>query len=336
MRVGARQTITRDRALPPVWPSNHSGATLVGVSDGPVELGDLIRGHEEELLTRAIEAYRLSPLRMPRPVDGPGMARLLAPILESLGDALGPPRSVSARARQLVNGDEPVGLPVPSPMSSATALTPGSPAAREVEKSAALVGAILAAGTASGFDAAALLYSLRDVLGEAPVKQEHRAALRRFAEWITVVAFDAFAAARVQAERERARDQLEDGTPVVQVAPELPAAFLVGRPDGVLLDSVLSRLLLLIVRVGARAAIVHGSGLTDPARPEVIEAIRRFVAHKKVAGAVHLIAVGLPPEAETAWAGVSTETGTTLTFEPHFDRAVERALALSGYRLVRS
>ncbi len=290
------------------------------MSDGPVELSALIRGHEEEILTRAIEAYRLSPIRLPAPVDGPGMARLLSPILESLGDALGPSRRVS----------------LPTPIESSSALIPGSAAAREVEKSAALVGAILASGTASGFDAAALFYALRDVLGEAHVKPDEKVALRRFAEWITVVAFDAFAAARVQAERERARDQLEDGTPVVQVAPELPAAFLVGRPDGVLCDSVLSRVLLLIVRVGARAAILHAGGLTDPARPEVIEALRRFMSHKKVSGAVHVIAVGLPPDAEEAWRGVSSETGGALSFEPHFDRAVERALALSGYRLVRS
>jgi hypothetical protein len=287
------------------------------VSDGPVELGALIRGHEEELLARAIEAYRVSPLRLPAPVDGPGMARLLSPILESLGDALGP-------------------TALPNPIESSSALIPGSAAAREVEKSAALVGAILAAGTASGFDAAALFYALRDVLGEAPVRPDDKVALRRFAEWITVVAFDAFAAARVQAERERARDLLEDGTPVVQVASDLPAAFLVGRPDGVLCDSVLSRVLLLIVRVGARAAILHASGLTDPARPEVTEALHRFMSHKKVSGVVHLIAVGLPPDAEEAWRAAASATGTALSFEAHFDRAVERALALSGYRLVRS
>ena len=41
-------------------------------------------------------------------------------------------------------------------------------------------------------------------------------------------------------------------------------------------------------------------------------------------------------DAEEAWRGVSSETGGALSFEPHFDRAVERALALSGYRLVRS
>lgn len=307
---------TRLRRIESISPRPASAATLEGVSDAPVELGALIRGHEEELVKRAVEAYRLSPLRLPTPVDGPGMARLLSPILESLGDALGPTR-----------------LPTPEATSP---LVPGSAAAREVEKSAALVGAILASGTASGFDAAALFYALRDVLVEAPVRAEDRAALRNFAEWITVVAFDAFAAARVQGERERARDQLEDGTPVVQVTPELPAAFLVGRPDGVLCDSVLSRLLLLVVRVGARAAIVNASGLTDPARREVIEALRRFMSHRKVAGAVHLIAVGLPSDAERAWSGVASEAGVALSHEAHFDRAVERALALSGYRLVRS
>src|SRR5262245_3466278 len=98
------------------------------------------------------------------------MARLLSPILESLGDAL-----------------RPTSQPT---IESASPLVPGSAAAREVEKSAALVGAILAAGTASGFDAAALFYALRDVLAEAPVRPDERAALRRFAEWITVVAFD--------------------------------------------------------------------------------------------------------------------------------------------------
>ncbi len=301
----------------PCWLWGASAATLGVVSDVPVELSALIRGNEEALVERAIEAYRLSPLRLPTPVDGPGMARLLSPILESLGDALGPTR-------------------LPSQLESSSALVPGSASVREVEKSAALVGAILAAGTASGFDAAALFYALRDVLAEAPVRPDEKAALRRFAEWITVVAFDAFAAARVQAERERARDQLEDGTPVVQVTPEVPAAFLVGRPDGVLCDSVLSRLLLLVVRVGARAVLVHAGGLTDPARPEVIEALRRFMSHKKVSGAVHVIAVGVPPEAEPPWRGVSSATGAALTFELHFDRAVERALALSGYRLVRS
>ena len=282
-----------------------------------IELGELFRGHEKELLSRAVEAYRRSPMRLPSPIDGPATARLLLPILESLGDALHPAKSAG-------------------PIASSSALTPGSAAAREIEKSAALVGAILASGTASGFEAAALFYALRDVLAEAPVGPEDRVRLRRFVEWITAVAFDAFAAARVQAERERARDQLEDGTPVVQIAHELPAVFFVGRPDGVLLDSVLSRLLLLVVRVGARAAILHASGLTDPARPEVIEALRRFTMHKKVSGSVQLIAVGLPPEAEKAWAPVFTETGTSLSFEAHFDRAVERALEMSGYRLVRS
>jgi hypothetical protein len=228
--------------------------------------------------------------------------------------------------------------PVPPPPGGPPpgALEPGSNLAREAEKAAALVGALLAAEDASGFDVTALFYALRDTLAEATSAPEDRAALRRFAEWLTAVAFDGFATARVQAERERWRDQLEDGTPVVLLSPELPAAFLVGRPDGVLLDSVMSRLLLLVVRVGARGALLHAGGLTDPGRPEVIEALRRFLSHRKVAGAVELVAVGLEPEPERAWRQLATEVGALLTFDAHFDRAVERALALGGYRLVRS
>ncbi|HLU67103.1 MAG TPA: hypothetical protein VKZ63_12555 [Kofleriaceae bacterium] len=287
-------------------------------------IGELLRGTQGELVSRAVEAFRASPLRMPSPVDAPGAARLLAPILEALGDALSAPVKLPDRAAP------------PLEVSPVLVLVPGSTACREVEKAAALVGAILAAESTTGFDLAALFFSLRTVLGELPVAAEDQEALAGFAEWLAVVAFDAFAAARAQAEREKAREQLEEGTPVVLVTPELPAAFLIGRPDGVLVDSVLSRLLLMVVRVGARAVLLHAGGLTDPDRPEVIAALSRFLRHRKVAGAVHVISVGLLPEAEPSWRALADDIGTRLTFESHFDGAVERGLGESGYRLVRS
>ena len=284
-------------------------------------IGELLRGSGAELVTRAVEAFRASPVRMPRPVDAPGAERLLAPIVEALGDALSAPIEVP-------------GQPAPAHLT-ALDLVPGSNSCREVEKAAALVGAILAAESTTGFDLAALFFSLRSVLGSLPLPPDEAEALAGFAEWLAVVAFDAFAAARVQAERERSREQLEEGTPVVMITPELPAAFPVGRPDGVLLDSVLSRLLLLIVRVGARAVVIHAGGMTEQDRPEVIAALSRFMRHRKVAGAVHLVVVGVEPEAERSWRSLADDIGTPLTFEGHFDAAVERALSLSGYRLVR-
>lgn len=283
-------------------------------------VGEILRGQQGELLRRWIEAYAASPLRVPRPIHIAEMARLVSPILESLADALGPSgRAASTSA-----------LP-------AAALIAGSTTAREIEKAAALVGALLASDDdASGFDVTALFFGLRDVLTGPPFAPEDCRHLARFAEWLTSVAFDSFSAARVHADRERAREDLEEGTPVVLLSQELPAAFLVGRPDGRLIDSVLSRLLLMVVRVGARAVLCHAGGLADPARPEVLEALRRFAAHKKVAGAVEVITVALDPEAEGPWREVATDTGATMTFEAHLDRAVERGLAASGVRLVRA
>ncbi len=298
------------------------------MAPGSGKIGDLLREQEAELLMRWVEAYRASPLRMPRPVDPQMVARLVSPILECLADALGPSAN-PGRART-----EPPGGAAQLP---ASALVPGSTLAREVEKAAALVGALHATGDASGFDVSALFFALRDLFAALwSVDEQERATLVRFAEWLSAVACDSFSAARVQAERERWREQLEDGTPVVLIAPELPAAFLVGRPDGVLLDSVLSRLLLLVVRVGARAAVIDAAGMGDPARPEVLEALGRFLAHRKISGSVSLVAVGLADDPEQEWRQLADRSRTDLTFEAHLDRALARALSVGGYRLVKS
>ena len=292
------------------------------------KIGDILRAQQADMLIRWVEAYRASPLRMPRPVDPQMVARLVSPILECLADALGP-SPIPRRA----GTEHPAG----AAQSPASALVPGSTLAREVEKAAALVGALHATGDASGFDVAALFYALRDLFAALwSVDEQERAALVRFTEWLSAVACDSFAAARVQAERERWREQLEEGTPVVLAAPELPVAFLVGRPDGVLLDSVLSRLLLLVVRVGARAAVIDAAGMGDPARREVLEALGRFLAHRKISGSVSLVAVGLADEPEQAWRELAERSRTDLTFEAYFDRALARALGAAGYRLVRT
>jgi hypothetical protein len=288
-----------------------------------VSFGQILREQQGELLKRWVEAYRASPVRMPHPLDPAAVSRLVAPILECLADALGPSPARGAETNR------------PPPYAPASVLVPGSTLAREVEKAAALVGALLASGENSGFDVSALFYALRGLFESAPLVADERTALLFFTDWLNAVACDAFAAARVQAERERWREQLEDGTPVVMAAPELPVAFLVGRPDGVLLDSVLSRLLLMIVRVGARAAVIDAAGLADPSRPELLEALGRFLSHRKVSGAVAIVAVGMRSEHERAWRDVAPSS-TELSFEAHFDRALDRALSLAGYRLIKS
>jgi hypothetical protein len=129
-------------------------------------------------------------------------------------------------------------------------LRPGANVARELERSAAFLGAQFASEGATGFDIAALLLELRDVIG-ALADSEDAAALSRLFEWLTTVALDAFAASGMQSLRERQAEQLENGTPVIEVLPKVPAVLLVGAPSSSMIDSLLSRAWMLAVGTGA-------------------------------------------------------------------------------------
>jgi hypothetical protein len=277
-------------------------------------LARALRDNTEGLSRTWLTAYEASTVRMPRPVDRAALAQLVSPILESMADMLAP-------------------MPRAGAVPEQAGLVPGSAEAREVEKAAAFVGASVAAGAASGFDLAALMLTLRRVLGAA-AGPAAAGAVEDFVEWLAVLAMDSFATARVAAERERWREQLENGTPVLMVAPEVPAAFLVGQPDARLLEALFSRLLLLAVRVGARTIVIDASGLAEPGHPAVTEAFDRFLAHPKVAGRTSVVVVGLEPEAEERWLAVGQARDVPVTGESHFDRAVSHALATAGYRLI--
>src|SRR3954464_1563105 len=92
-------------------------------------------------------------------------------------------------------------------------LRPGAHATRELERSAAFLGAQFASEGATGFDVAALLLELREVVGGMTADRDAPSLTRLF-EWLTVVALDAFAAAGLQSLREQTEEQLEVGTPV--------------------------------------------------------------------------------------------------------------------------
>jgi hypothetical protein len=253
---------------------------------------------------------------MPRPVPEGEVVQLASPILESLADMVSPAKGSQA-------GDPAV----------VTVLTPGAGHMREVEKSAAFIGGTLASTEASGFDVAALILALRDVLVQY-TNGSSKDELNAFFEWLAVLAVDSFSSARTQASVERIRDQLEEGTPVVMIHPELPAALPLGDPDVSLLHSIFSRLVLQVVRVGAVAVIIDTNGLTRPGSPAMMEALNRFLAHRKIQGRVEVIAVGLGPSPEGAWIDAAASVGTKLTVERDFDRAVTIGLAAAGYRIV--
>lgn len=201
---------------------------------------------------------------------------------------------------------------------------PGSPILREVERAAAFGGASLAVTGASGFDIAAAVNALGEVLVERAPEAAGR--VRELFAWLTVIALDAFATAGRQRERERVDEQLEAGTPVVLVTPEVPAALLVGAPSAGTLDTVFGKLVMLVVRVGAGAVVIDTTGLADPAAPAVLDALAHFLGHRKVA-AVEVVVVGFHSDtAAGAWKKLAEDAGVALRTFPRFDDAVARAL----------
>lgn len=276
-------------------------ATLPTVEDPYRLLARLLREQQDELVSRWGDAFERSPLRLPRPVARAELVPLVQSMIESLALAL-------------------------PGAGEAAPLVPGAPAARELEKAVAFAGASLAAAGLSGFDVAALILALRDVIvphvAPAPAND-----LGRLFEWLSIVALDAFATTTDLAARERVREQIGRGTPVVLVAARVPAALLVADPDSRALDSVFGRLVLLVVRTGAPCVIIDAAGLDDPGAPQVLEALGHFAGHDKIAGVADIVAVGLADQHARAWQRVARDAGTTLSLSPRFRDAVATALA---------
>lgn len=275
-----------------------------------------LRGDYEAIVAQWVDAYRSSLIRLPRDIRENDVVQLASPILESLADMVSPGKGAQA-------GES--GVP--------TVLTPGAAHLREVEKSAAFIGGTLASTESSGFDVAALILALRDVLLQytgGGTKDE----LNAFFEWLAVLAVDSFSSARTRAQLERIRDQLEEGTPVVMIHRELPAALPLGEPDVGVLHSIFSRLVLQVVRVGAAAVIIDTNGLKRAGSQDMMEALNRFLNHRKIQGRVEVIVVGLGPAPEGAWLDAAASASVQMTIERDFDRAVELGLAAAGYRIV--
>jgi hypothetical protein len=245
------------------------------------------------LIEEWLRRHEASRLRMPRPID--------------LRTLVGPARGiVSSLAQALAEPDA----------------GPGSQALRETERLMTFAGGNLGMVGAATFDVIALVCALRDTLVAHAASGEEAAQLARLFDWLGAVAVEGYASSRLDALRVKQRDALEKGTPVLMITRELPAALLVGEPERAVLDTVFGRLLLAIVRVGARVVIVDGGGLVAPGAPEVLEALAAFGAHRKIATLTTLL-TGLPPAAESLWLEAFPRGAAAL--EERFDDAVARA-----------
>jgi hypothetical protein len=267
----------------------------------------------EHVANAWLEGYASSTLRLPGAVDRDALAARIQPLATALTSSLGAGAEVQA-----------AGGPLPRP---------GSSDLRDLEQQLAFAAAQLAAEGASGFDAAALVAALRDALVAEAADPDERRAVGELCDWLAALAFDAFATGARSAARERARELVEERAAVVCVAPDVPAALPLGNTEICGFESALSRLALLVIRVGARAAIIDANGLTAPAAPANLAALAQFCSHRKIAGAVMVIAVGLTAAELAQWREAAAAAVEIRSAES-FLAAVEVALERSEYRLV--
>jgi hypothetical protein len=269
-------------------------------------LAAVIRERSSEILASWIVHFERSPLRFRRATKAATHTSQVANLVETLSVAVS---------------------------SGSHALKPGGNVTRELERSAAFLGAQFASEGATGFDIAALLLELRDVVA-ALANREEAAALTSLFEWLTTVALDAFAASGMQSLRERQIDQLESGTPVIEVLPKVPAVLLVGAPTTATLDSLLSRAWMLAVGTGAPCLIIECAGLAELGEKNFDSGYRAFLDQAEGSALQLLLSSARRPLREHAEA-LASERGLSFQHFDHFDSAVAHALERAGYLLVR-
>lgn len=268
-------------------------------------LAAVIRERSSEILASWIVRFERSPLRFRRASKAAMHTSQVANLVEALIEAA-------------VGGND---------------LKPGTDATRELERSAAFLGAQFSSEGATGFDIAALLLELRDVIASM-VSADDAAKMTRLFEWLTVVALDTFAASGLQSLRERVSDQLELGTPVVELLPKVPAVFLVGSPNAGVIDGLLSRAWMLAVGTGAPCLIVDTSGLAESSEHAFDVGYKGFLDQAEGSALQVLMSNARRPLRERSAAATAA---VGLAFQ-HFDRldsAVAHSLERAGHLLMR-
>jgi hypothetical protein len=275
------------------------------VSAGP-QLAAVLRERASEILAAWIVRFERSPLRFRRAIKAATHTAQVASLLEALTDAA---------------------------HGGADALKPGSEATRDLERSCAFMGAQFASEGATGYDIAALLLELRDVVDDMTEPGDKLAVTRLF-EWLTVVALDGFAASGLQSLREQTSEQLDAGTPVIEILPKVPAVLLVGAPSSGVIDSLLARAWMLAVGTGAPCLIIDVGGLASAGEKNFERGYRGFLEQAEGSALQVLLSTARRPLRELA-AKLTAES--SLSFQ-HFDRldsAVAHALERAGHLLMR-
>jgi hypothetical protein len=267
-------------------------------------LATILREQGGEILATWIVRFERSPLRFRRAAKAATYTAQVANLVESLTAAAS---------------------------GGVEALLPGSTATRELERSAAFLGGQFASEGATGFDIAALILELRDVVASMAGESDQ---LTRIFEWLAVIALDAFAASGLQSLREQTSEQLESGTPIVELMPKVPAVFLVGAPSVSVLDSLLARAWMLAVQTGAPCLVIDCAGLASAGEKNFERGYRAFLEQAEGSVLQVLLSTARRPLRELA-EKLTGERG--LSFQ-HFDRldsAIAHSLERAGHLLMK-
>ena len=275
------------------------------VSDGP-QLAAMLRERSSEILAGWLARFERSPLRFRRATKAALHTAQVASLVEALTEA--------------VHGDS-------------ASLKPGSDATRELERACAFLGAQLATEGDTGFDVAALLLELREVLAGMVDEGDARSLTLLF-EWLTVVALDSFSASGLQSLREQTSEQLESGTPVIEVLPKVPAVLFVGAPSASVIDSLLARAWMLAVGTGAPCLIIDCAGFAAPGEKNFERGYRGFLEQAAGTALQVLLSGARRPLRELA-AKLTAESNISFQHFDRFDSAVAHALERAGHLLMR-
>lgn len=212
-------------------------------------------------------------------------------------------------------------------------LRPGSALSRELERACAFLGGHFASNGASGFDVAAFLLALRDAVLERTPPVEAPAVSALF-EWLSVLALDSFATSGILSLQERTTEQLESGTPVVQLAPKVAAVLFVGGPTSATMDSLLSRGLMLAIGLGSNCLLVDVTGLCEQSLKLFPKTIATFIEREHPAS-IEIVLVGATRSVSDACHAAASALGRRLSSVERLDSAVEQALDRNGHAIVR-
>jgi hypothetical protein len=270
------------------------------------ELATELRARSSEILAAWIVRFERSSIRFRRATKAATHTAQVANLLETLTEAA---------------------------HGGGVALQPGSDATRELERSSAFLGAQFASEGATGFDVAALLLELREVIA-GMVSPEDSLALTHLFEWLTVIALDGFATAGLQSLREQTSEQLEGGTPIVELLPKVPAVLLVGAPTASVLDNLLARAWMLAVGTGAPCLIIDCGGLASAGERNFERGYRGFLAQAE-GSALQVLLSGARRNISEVAAKLTAEAGLTLQNFERLDSAVAHALERAGHLLMR-